>query len=324
MTLVRKKKDKRETEEDPVNQSSKNTIDDNGILKEGNNKKDKEFYKNIRDAVQKYKDVPITDLVYENQIDAKVLLTPEPKEDRVLPKNRFLIVGLGNNDDKLKNTRHNIGFKVIDRLAEILDVKLDQDIGHSVHGVCWLRLDEQPDHHKKKALKELRKKMIQEDLNSVENVGGGEENSQSFRQKLKEGLNVPPPPTPEELKRRQKLLETNKTKCEIIIGKPSLYMNMNGRGVRALKQHCKIPTENVLVILDDIYTEFGDFTIRKEGGPADHNGMKDVIKRCESSKIPRIKVGVNGETRGSIPRANYVLQNFTLSEQESLKVLLNC
>ena len=34
--------------------------------------------------------------------------------------NKFLIVGIGNIGDKYKNTRHNIGFLVIDKISEIL------------------------------------------------------------------------------------------------------------------------------------------------------------------------------------------------------------
>ena len=34
--------------------------------------------------------------------------------------NKFLIVGIGNIGDKYTNTRHNIGFLVIDEIAEVL------------------------------------------------------------------------------------------------------------------------------------------------------------------------------------------------------------
>lgn len=35
---------------------------------------------------------------------------------------KYLVVGLGNKGDEYENTRHNIGFKVVDKIAEMLDV----------------------------------------------------------------------------------------------------------------------------------------------------------------------------------------------------------
>lgn len=40
---------------------------------------------------------------------------------------KFLIVGLGNIGDEYENTRHNIGFKIVDRLAAESEVKFKSD-----------------------------------------------------------------------------------------------------------------------------------------------------------------------------------------------------
>jgi PTH1 family peptidyl-tRNA hydrolase len=46
-----------------------------------------------------------------------------------------LIVGLGNPGKQYEHTRHNIGFKVIDRLSEQLDIPLDQAKHKGIYGI---------------------------------------------------------------------------------------------------------------------------------------------------------------------------------------------
>lgn len=54
--------------------------------------------------------------------------TKQPKEDfkeEISPMKKFLIVGLGNIGPKYHNTRHNIGFKVLDHLVEKEDLSFE-------------------------------------------------------------------------------------------------------------------------------------------------------------------------------------------------------
>ncbi|WP_026837199.1 aminoacyl-tRNA hydrolase [Gillisia sp. JM1] len=46
------------------------------------------------------------------------IFSKKPSEEQVDPMKKFLIAGLGNIGPKYHNTRHNIGFKVVDYLAE--------------------------------------------------------------------------------------------------------------------------------------------------------------------------------------------------------------
>ncbi|NNL82298.1 MAG: aminoacyl-tRNA hydrolase [Winogradskyella sp.] len=57
-----------------------------------------------------------------------------PKGESIDPMKKFLIAGLGNIGDKYANTRHNIGFKILDHLAKTEDVPFETkklgDIAH--------------------------------------------------------------------------------------------------------------------------------------------------------------------------------------------------
>lgn len=50
---------------------------------------------------------------------------PEKEKEETPPMKKFLIVGLGNIGPKYHNTRHNIGFKVLDFLAEKEDLSFE-------------------------------------------------------------------------------------------------------------------------------------------------------------------------------------------------------
>ncbi|MGJ7923172.1 aminoacyl-tRNA hydrolase [Neobacillus sp. LXY-4] len=49
-----------------------------------------------------------------------------------------LIVGLGNPGKQYENTRHNIGFKVIDKLSEQLGIQLDQAKHKGIYGMATI------------------------------------------------------------------------------------------------------------------------------------------------------------------------------------------
>ncbi|MBZ9729886.1 aminoacyl-tRNA hydrolase [Salegentibacter sp. JZCK2] len=48
----------------------------------------------------------------------KILSKKKPQEEEQDPMKKFLIAGLGNPGPKYQNTRHNIGFKILDYIAE--------------------------------------------------------------------------------------------------------------------------------------------------------------------------------------------------------------
>ena len=116
---------------------------------------------------------------------------------------KYLIVGLGNIGDEYANTRHNIGFMMVDAFAES-------------KGATW------------------------------------------------------------EDKRYGYVARCRVKSAEIILLKPSTYMNLSGNAVRYWLQQEKIPVENMLVLVDDLNLPFGSIRMRKQGSNGGHNGLGHI------------------------------------------------
>ena len=116
---------------------------------------------------------------------------------------KYLIVGLGNIGEEYANTRHNIGFMMLDAFAES-------------KGTTW------------------------------------------------------------EDKRYGFVARCRVKSAEIILLKPSTYMNLSGNAVRYWLQQEKIPVENMLVLVDDLNLPFGSIRMRKQGSNGGHNGLGHI------------------------------------------------
>ena len=78
---------------------------------------------------------------------------------------------------------------------------------------------------------------------------------------------------------------------QVILFKPQTYMNESGIAIEKIREFYKIPTENIIVIFDDIDLPEGTVKIRKKGGPGTHNGMRSVTKELNSTNFPRVRIG---------------------------------
>lgn len=157
---------------------------------------------------------------------------------------KYLIVGLGNIGSEYVGTRHNIGFRIADRLADELNLTF-----------------------------------------STERYGD-----------VAQGR----------IKNQQ-----------IIILKPSTYMNLSGNAVRYWKEKEKIDVDHILVLVDDIALPFGAIRIKPSGSDAGHNGLKNIAAMLGTQGYPRLRFGVGNDfPRGC--QIDYVLGQFTLDQRQML------
>ncbi len=107
---------------------------------------------------------------------------------------------------------------------------------------------------------------------------------------------------------------------DIIIIKPLTYMNLSGEALIAVMNFYKIDTKDILVIYDDISLDLGLMRFRASGSDGGHNGIKSIIKVLGTKTFDRLKLGIGPQP--NIPSENFVLQNFTKEELETLKPVL--
>ena len=106
--------------------------------------------------------------------------------------------------------------------------------------------------------------------------------------------------------------------CELLILKPSTYMNLSGVAVRYWMNKEKLPLEHLLIVVDDIALPFGTIRIRESGSEAGHNGLKSISEHLGTRNYARLRFGVgNNFQKGS--QIDYVLGKFTPEEEKLLE-----
>ncbi len=174
----------------------------------------------------------------------KILKTAPNTKTKETQMKKFLIVGLGNIGPKYDDTRHNIGFKILDAFAK------------------------------------------------------------------EEGISF----------ETQKLGDIAKHRYKgknIVLLKPSTYMNLSGKAVKYWLIKEKIPIEHLLVITDDLNLSFGTIRLKVKGSAGGHNGLKDIQAQLNTTVYNRFRFGVGAEfSKGR--QVDYVLGEWNAEEEKAL------
>lgn len=158
---------------------------------------------------------------------------------------KYLVVGLGNPGVKYENTRHNIGFKVLEQFAK--------------------------------------------------------EQAATFY-----------------VKKHAEVAECKYKGRQIVLVKPTTYMNLSGKALNYWMQQEKIPIENVLVITDDIALPFGTLRMKGKGSDGGHNGLKDIQTVLNTNQYARLRFGV-GNAFFPGQQSDYVLGEWSSEENAKLE-----
>ncbi|MDR3745067.1 MAG: aminoacyl-tRNA hydrolase [Acidobacteriaceae bacterium] len=81
---------------------------------------------------------------------------------------------------------------------------------------------------------------------------------------------------------------------EVLLAKPETFMNLSGQSVAALVNELgiTIPSEDVIVIHDELAFPLGTLRIRERGSAGGHNGIKSILGALGTEEWIRIRIGV--------------------------------
>lgn len=117
-----------------------------------------------------------------------------------------------------------------------------------------------------------------------------------------------------------KLAMVNRSKFkgkQLVIIKPSTYMNLSGKALNYWMQAEKVTIENILVITDDLALPFGTLRMKKKGSDGGHNGLNDIANTLNSTEYARLRFGIGSEfSKGK--QVDFVLGKWSEQEEKLL------
>lgn len=124
-----------------------------------------------------------------------------------------------------------------------------------------------------------------------------------------------------EVKRYGSVARVRVKSAELILLKPSTYMNLSGEAVRYWMGEERITVDRVLIIVDDLALPLGTLRLKPKGSDAGHNGLKNIATILKTEAYARLRFGIgNDYPRGG--QIDFVLGRFTSDEVVKLPELL--
>jgi peptidyl-tRNA hydrolase, PTH1 family len=107
----------------------------------------------------------------------------------------------------------------------------------------------------------------------------------------------------------------------VLLVKPTTYMNLSGECLQTVQAFYKLTNADTLVVHDELDLEFGTLRTRSGGSSAGHNGIKSLLSVGDDS-FSRVRIGIGPKTPEQMEAADYVLQQFSVTQKEKLPKII--
>jgi len=101
-------------------------------------------------------------------------------------------------------------------------------------------------------------------------------------------------------------------KEDVMLFKPTTYMNLSGNAVQQVVNYFKIDLDDIIVICDDMALTPGRIRLRIKGSSGGQKGLQNIIDCLGSQEFKRIRVGIGEPVDNSI---DFVLGKPTKDEK---------
>jgi PTH1 family peptidyl-tRNA hydrolase len=106
--------------------------------------------------------------------------------------------------------------------------------------------------------------------------------------------------------------------------KPQTYMNRSGTAIAPLRTLPDFdPSQHLLILVDDVALPVGRFRLRGAGSAGGHNGLKSIEGVLQRQDYARLRIGVGPAPSGLDDLADYVLDEFSTEERDTITGLLD-
>lgn len=110
----------------------------------------------------------------------------------------------------------------------------------------------------------------------------------------------------------------NRTSGPVWLLQPMTFMNRSGQSVAALARFFKIEPSEILVAHDELDLPAGQLKLKRGGGHAGHNGLRDIQAQLGSADFWRLRLGI-GHPGVKAEVADYVLRRPPSDERRAIE-----
>jgi PTH1 family peptidyl-tRNA hydrolase len=100
---------------------------------------------------------------------------------------------------------------------------------------------------------------------------------------------------------------------EVLLLKPTTFMNDSGKSVASITRFFKLSAEHIIVAHDELDIPITSIKFKKSGGHGGHNGLRSIIGHI-GKDFYRVRIGIDRPSVGDV--SSFVLNNPSSKEQE--------